>query len=164
MATSAPTPTTAELRHPARVAVVAAKWNVHIVDELLNGCVKRLRELGLDDDRLTIERVPGAFELPGAARMCVNTKRFDAVILIGCVIRGETYHFEVVANEAARGIQQVSVDSGIPCIFGVLTVDTEQQAKDRIGGAHGHAGRAAADAAAEMIGLAARLNAPAAGR
>ena len=154
MSTHAPKPLNADLPSSTRIAVVAARFNADIVDKLLDGCLTRLKELGLDESRIETHRVPGAFELPVAARMFVDAKRFDAVILLGCVIRGETYHFETVANEAARGIQQVAIDSGIPCIFGVLTVETRQQALDRSGGSHGHAGVSSANAAAEMIALA----------
>jgi 6,7-dimethyl-8-ribityllumazine synthase len=138
----------------ARVAVVAARFNAHIVDELLGGCLKRLKELKLPESNVQVHRVPGAFELPVAARMLARTRHFDAVICLGCVIRGETPHFDYVAGECARGIQQVALEEVIPVIFGVLTTNSEAQARDRIGGKHGHAGERAADAAAEMIALA----------
>ena len=154
MSSNAPNSSTIELPASARIAIVASRWNAPIIDALLSGCVGRLTELKLDESRIDVHRVPGAFELPVAAKLLVDTKRYDAVILIGCVIRGDTYHFELVANEAARGIQQVAIDSGVPCIFGVLAVDTVEQAHARAGGEHGHAGIAAADAAAEMIALA----------
>jgi 6,7-dimethyl-8-ribityllumazine synthase len=132
---------------------VAAQFNAFIVDELLSGCVRRLKELGAADDQIEVYRVPGAFELPVAAKVASQTRRFAAVICLGCVIRGDTPHFDYVAGEAARGIQQVAVTEALPIIFGVLTTNTEQQAKDRVGGAHGHAGERAAEAAAEMIGV-----------
>lgn len=138
----------------ARVAVVAARFNAHIVDELLAGAEARLKELGLDGARVDVHRVPGAFELPVAAKMLIDTQRYAAVICLGCVIRGDTAHFDYVAGEAARGIQNVATQTGVPVIFGVLTTENEQQARDRTGGAHGHAGRNAADAAVEMIALA----------
>lgn len=141
----------------ARIAVVAARFNAHIVDELLAGAMARLKELGLGEGRVEMHRVPGAFELPVAAKMLADTGRFAAVICIGCVIRGETAHFEYVAGEAARGIQAVACDTGKPVIFGVLTTETEQQARDRCGGTHGHAGRSAADAAVEMIALSEKI-------
>jgi 6,7-dimethyl-8-ribityllumazine synthase len=156
------TPQPIELKIPpdARVAVVAARWNADIVEALLAGCVARLRSLGIGEANLDVHRVPGAYELPVAAKMCVKSRRFyNAVILIGCVIRGDTAHFDYVAGEAARGIQQVGIDSGVPCIFGVLTVENHQQALDRAGGSHGHAGEAAAEAAAEMIALARTIQA-----
>lgn len=152
--TAAATP---QLPFDARVAVVAARFNEHIVGRLLDGCLARLKAMGLDDERLVVERVPGAFELPVAAKMFVDTRQYSAVICLGCVIRGETAHFEHVAGQAAAGIRQLAVSSGVPVIFGVLTTETEQQAIDRAGGAHGHAGESAADAAADMIALASRV-------
>ena len=151
MSTDAPSPAVGRLPADARVAVVAARFNGRIVDELLAGCLRRLEALGVTGDEVEVHRVPGAFELPVAARVLAGTRRFAAVICLGCVIRGDTPHFDYVAGEAARGIQQVAVNEGLPVIFGVLTTDTEQQARDRTGGPHGHAGERAADAAAEMI-------------
>ena len=159
MSTAAPTPAEAKVPSGARVAVVAARFNARIVDELLAGCLRRLRHYGLDEaaGRVEVHRVPGAFELPVAAKILGSTGRFAAVICLGCVIRGDTPHFDYVAGEAARGIQQVGLSESLPVIFGVLTTNTEQQALDRIGGPHGHAGERAADAAAEMIALVARV-------
>lgn len=137
----------------ARVSIVAARFNSEIVNELLAGCLHRLEQLALKRIRMEVHHVPGAFELPVAAKLLIDAGNVDAVICLGCVIRGDTPHFDYVAGEAARGIQQVAIDSGVPVIFGVLTVDTEQQAKDRIGGSHGHAGKRAAEAALEMIAL-----------
>jgi 6,7-dimethyl-8-ribityllumazine synthase len=144
----------------ARVGVVAARFNEQVVDGLLSGCLRRLTELGLNTDRVEIHRVPGAFELPVAAKLLAESKRVHAVICLGCVIRGDTPHFDYVAGEAARGIQKVSIESGIPVIFGVLTTNTEQQARDRIGGSHGHAGERAAEAAIEMIAFAENVRCP----
>lgn len=154
---SAKVPIPAQTRVPAdaKFAMVAARFNGEIVDELLAGCVRRFGELGVDEDRIELHRVPGAFELPLAAKLLAASKRFSAIICLGCVIRGETPHFDYVAGECARGIQQVSLEMSLPVIFGVLTTNTEQQARDRIGGKHGHAGERAADAAAEMLALAA---------
>lgn len=157
MSTHSPKQMKFDLPPSTRIGVVAARFNGEIVDVLLDGCVQRLREIGLVDSNIETHRVPGAFELPVAAKMLVETKRYEAVILLGCVIRGETYHFETVANEAARGIQQVAINSGVPCILGVLTVENMDQAKARAGGSHGHAGISSADAAAEMIALARSL-------
>ena len=136
---------------------MAARFNEDIVNELLAGCVRRIGELKLDESRVDVHRVPGAFELPLAAKLLARTKRFNAVICLGCVIRGDTPHFEYVAGECARGVQRVALDEAVPVIFGVLTTDTEEQARDRAGGKHGHAGERAADAAAEMIALAAQV-------
>lgn len=148
-APTVPTP----LPSDVRIAIVAAKFNAHIVDVLLEGCVDRLGEWGLTPDRLIIERVPGAYELPIAAQAIALGLAPDAIICLGCVIRGDTPHFEYVAGQAAQGIMQVSLDCGLPVIFGVLTTNTEQQSLDRAGGSHSHAGKNAADTAAEMIPL-----------
>ena len=136
-----------------KVGVIAARFNAALVDELLSGCLRRLKELGLQEDGIEVRRVPGAFELPVAAQAMARTKTVAAVICLGAVVRGDTPHFEYVAGEAARGIQQVALTEHLPVIFGVLTTNTEQQAWDRAGGKHGHAGERAADAAAEMIVL-----------
>ena len=153
MSTNVPDPSRARFSADARIAVVAARFNAHIVDELLTGCQRRLAGLGATNGHVEIYRVPGAFELPIAAKAAAQTRRFAAIICLGCVIRGDTPHFEYVAGEAARGIQQVAIAEALPVIFGVLTTNTEQQARDRIGGSHGHAGERAAEAAAEMIGV-----------
>ena len=147
----------ADLPESARVAIVAARFNSEVTDELLDGCMRRLEELGIDGSRVELHRVPGAFELPVAAKMLARTKRFGAIICLGCVIRGDTPHFDYVAGEAARGIQQVALEENLPVIFGVLTVNTELQAKERIGGKHGHHGERAAEAAAEMMALTIRI-------
>jgi 6,7-dimethyl-8-ribityllumazine synthase len=143
----------ADLPETARVAVVAARFNHEIVDELVSGCLGRLEELGIDGSRVDLHRVPGAFELPVAAKMLARTKRYSSIVCLGCIVRGDTPHFDYVAGEAARGIQEVALTEMIPTIFGVLTTNTEEQALARTGGAHGHAGERAADAAAEMVDL-----------
>ena len=157
MSRKPPKPQKTEFPPDARLAIVAARFNEEIVNELTDGCVRRIAQLGLDEARVLVHRVPGAFELPLAAKLLARTKRFNAIICLGCVIRGETPHFDYVAGEAARGIQRVALDEGVPVIFGVLTTDTEEQARDRAGGRHGHAGERAAEAAAEMIALAASV-------
>ena len=157
MSTHAPKSAVATLPPDAKIAVIAARFNSQIVDELLAGCLRRLEALNISESNVQVQHVPGAFELPVAAKLLARTKRFEAVICLGCVIRGDTPHFEYVAGEAARGIQRVAVDESIPVIFGVLTTNTEEQARERVGGKHGHAGERAADAAAEMILLARSL-------
>jgi 6,7-dimethyl-8-ribityllumazine synthase len=142
----------------ARIAIIASRFNSEIVEELLRGCLGELTDMGIGSERVSIHRVPGAFELPLAAKLAARTRQFSAVICLGAVIRGETPHFDYVAGEAARGIQQVMLDEALPVIFGVLTTDTEEQARQRIGGAHGHAGKRAAEAAVEMIALANQLH------
>src|SRR5688572_25953413 len=151
MSTNAPPFSPLDVPPDAHVAIVAARFNAELVDELLAGCRRRLGELGVEASRVSVHRVPGAFELPVAAKALAGTQRYAAVICLGCVIRGDTPHFDYVAGEAARGIQQVAIETGLPVIFGVLTTDTEQQARDRAGGPHGHAGERAAEAALEMI-------------
>lgn len=153
MSTGRPSSLKIEVSGHARLGVIAARFNESIVDELLAGCLRRLRELGAQDDRIEVHRVPGAFELPLAAQALARTGRVSAVICLGCVIRGDTPHFDFVAGECARGIQDVVLSEHLPIIFGVLTTNTEEQARDRTGGKHGHAGERAADAAVEMISL-----------
>jgi 6,7-dimethyl-8-ribityllumazine synthase len=151
MSTAVPQTLSLDLPSDVRVAVVVARFNAHLTDELLAGCLRKLTSLGLDGERVEIFRVPGAFELPVMAKVLATTRRVAAVICLGAVVRGDTPHFDYVAGEAARGCQQVACSEGIPIIFGVLTTNTEQQALDRIGGSHGHAGERAAEAAVEMI-------------
>lgn len=157
MSTNVPEAVAVGIGPHARVAVVAARFNAFIVDQLLTGCLHRLAQLGAAEGMVDVFRVPGAFELPVAAKAAAQSRRYAAVICLGCVVRGDTPHFEYVAGEAARGIQQVAVSEGLPVIFGVLTTNTEQQALDRTGGSHGHAGQRAAEAAAEMIDVIARI-------
>lgn len=153
MSTQAPAFVPADIPSDAKIAIVAARFNQKLVDALLEGCRARLEHHGIDPERIDIQRVPGAFELPLAARALAQTKRFRAIICLGAVVRGETPHFDYVAGECARGIQSVALSEGLPVIFGVLTTNNEQQAWDRCGGAHGHAGERAADAALEMIAM-----------
>ncbi len=136
-----------------RVCIVSARWNSFVTDRLTEGAVATLRECGLREEDVTVARVPGAFEVPTAARWAAECGRFDAVICIGAVIRGDTAHFEYVAGGATDGIGTVSQDTGVPVIFGVLTVDSVQQALDRAGGKDGHKGEEAARAAIEMANL-----------
>jgi 6,7-dimethyl-8-ribityllumazine synthase len=147
----------ADLPETARVAIVAARFNGEITDDLLNGCMRRLGELDIDGSRVEIHRVPGAFELPVAAKALARTHRFSSIICLGCIVRGDTPHFDYVAGEAARGIQDVALSEMIPIIFGVLTVNTEEQARERVGGKHGHYGERAADSACEMMAMMLRI-------
>lgn len=114
-----------------KYAVVAARFNNTIVNNLLEGAVTTLQKHGVDTNRIDTILVPGAFELPVAASHLVATQKYSAVIALGCVIRGDTPHFDFVAGECARGIMNVGLDSGVPVIFGVLTTDTLQQAQLR---------------------------------
>lgn len=153
MSRHAPKKLSAKVPKDAKIAIVAARFNAHIVDELLAGCINELGRLDIAGPRVQVHRVPGAFEIPLAAKVLSRTKKFDAIICLGCVIRGDTPHFDFVAGECARGVQAVALAEHLPVIFGVLTTNTEKQAKDRAGGSHGHAGKSAAQAAVEMIAL-----------
>jgi 6,7-dimethyl-8-ribityllumazine synthase len=157
MSSQTPAPTRRLPPKKARFAIVAARFNEEIVEKLLAGCLTHLSALGVTADRLETVRVPGAFELPLAAQALAQTKKFAAVICLGAVIRGDTPHFDFVASQAASGIQQAALNTGVPIIFGVLTTDNLQQAQDRCGGKHGHAGERAADAAVEMAAVLAAL-------
>jgi 6,7-dimethyl-8-ribityllumazine synthase len=146
-----------EIPPGARIAIAAARFNADVVEKLLAGCLRRLKKLGIRASRVEVHRVPGAFELPLAAKALAQTRQFHAVICLGAVIRGDTPHFDYVAGECARGVSAVSLSEKLPVIFGVLTTNDEQQARERCGGKHGHAGERAADAAVEMIALLASL-------
>lgn len=141
-----------------RVAIVVSRFNEDITGALLDGARRVLGEHGLADDALTLVSVPGAYELPLTAKQLAAHGAVDAVICLGAVVRGDTPHFDYVAGEAARGIMQASLDTGVPIIFGVLTVDTHQQALDRVGGSEGHKGEEAAITAIEMANLVGRLS------
>jgi 6,7-dimethyl-8-ribityllumazine synthase len=122
-----------------------------VVDKLAEGAVACLRKHGVAEDDLDLVWVPGAFELPVAARRLAGSGGYDAVICLGAVIRGETAHFDFIAAEAARGISQVALETGVPVMFGVLTTETYEQAMDRAGGQHGNKGWDAAMAALETV-------------
>ena len=136
-----------------RFGAVVAGFHRALADRLLAGARGRLTDSGLGADALEVHWVPGAFELPLAAKTLAETGRFSAVLALGAVIRGETPHFEYVSNIAAAGLSRVSLDTGVPCTFGVLTCDTMDQAEARAGGSVGNAGEDAADAAVVMANL-----------
>ena len=140
-----------------RVAIVAARFNDVIVTALLQGAVEAWRRHGGEERELFIARVPGAFELPLVARRLAGTGRYEAIVALGCVIRGDTPHFEYVAGECARGLQQASADTGVPVAFGVLTLENIEQARGRAGADSGNKGAEAMDSALEMAHLMARL-------
>ena len=151
MSTQAPAALLLKIDPNLRIGISAARFNADLVDELLAGCLRRLNQLGVTANQIDLVRVPGAFELPVTARAFAETGRHAAVICLGAVVRGDTPHFDFVAGECARGLQAVATNTGLPVIFGVLTTNTHQQALDRVGGSHGHAGERAAEAAVEMI-------------
>ena len=140
-----------------RFALVASRFNSFITDRLLAGAVDALEASGADSENIAIVHVPGSFEIPLTAKKLAEGGRTDAVIAIGCILRGETAHFDYVASEVARGVQLAQLDTGIPVIFCVLTCDTLEQAIDRAGLKSGNKGFDAGLAAIEMANLARQL-------
>ena len=143
----------------ARYAIVVARFNSFIVDKLLEGALDALRRHGVKDADITIVKAPGAFELPVLTRNVQATQDYDAVIALGAVIRGGTPHFEYVAGECVKGLSVVSLESRIPVAFGVLTVDTIEQAIERAGTKAGNKGAEAALSAIEMVSVIGKLKA-----
>ena len=136
-----------------RFAIVVGRFNSFITTKLLDGALDGLKRHGVAEDDVTVAHVPGAFEVPMAARRLAATGEFHAVIGLGAVIRGATPHFDYICAEAARGIAKVSVDTGVPSVFGVLTTDTVEQAVERAGTKSGNKGFDAAMSALEMASL-----------
>ena len=142
-----------------RFAVLAARFNERVVEGLVRGAVDALRRHGVADKQVEIVRVPGAYDMPMVARRLAQSRRYDAIIALGAVIRGATAHFDYVAGECASGLARVAAETGIPVAFGVLTTDTADQAMDRAGGKAGNKGADAALAAIELANLLRRLEA-----
>jgi 6,7-dimethyl-8-ribityllumazine synthase len=140
-----------------RFAIVAAKFNVEIVDALLAGAIDGFKRHGVGDDRIDIVRVPGAFEIPVVAQALGDTGGYSAVVCLGAVIKGDTDHYEYVCRAVTDGVTQAALGCGIPLIFGVLTCATEEQALDRVGGKEGNKGFDSALAAIEMASLMKKL-------
>jgi len=134
-------------------AIVVSRFNNFITEKLLEGAIDCIVRHGGSDDKITTCYVPGAMEIPAVARLMAESGKYDAVICLGCVIRGATPHFEYVAGQAARGIAQLAMQTGLPVIFGVLTADTIEQAIERAGTKAGNRGYDAAAAAIEMADL-----------
>ncbi len=141
----------------SKFAIVVGRWNSFVVESLLEGALDSLKRHGVHEDNIKIIRHPGAFETPLTVKKVVKTGKFDAVIALGAVIRGGTPHFEYVAGECVKGLAQVSLDSEIPVTFGVLTVDTIEQAIERSGCKAGNKGEEAALSALEMVNLISEL-------
>ncbi len=141
-----------------RYVLVVARWNSFVVEHLLEGAVDALRRHGIADDQMHIVRVPGAFEIPVACQKIARREDCDAIIALGAVIRGGTPHFEHVAGECTKGIAQVQMESGKPIAFGVLTVDSIEQAVERAGTKAGNKGAEAALSALEMVSLGTALD------
>jgi len=141
-----------------KFALITSRFNDFITDKLVGGALDALVRSGVDDDDIDLLKVPGAFEIPLVAKKAVTTGKYDAVICLGAVIRGSTSHYDYVCAEASKGIAQVSLDSGTPVIFGIITTDTIEQAIERAGTKAGNKGWSAAVSAVEMANLMDTLN------
>lgn len=132
-----------------KLAIITSRFNQEITGKLLSGAKERCAELGIKN--LMVLHVPGAVEIPLMAQEIAVSQEYDAIIALGAVIRGETSHYDYVCEQVSQGCQKVMMDFAVPVIFGVLTTDDDDQARERVGGKHGHKGRDAVDAACEMI-------------
>ena len=141
-----------------RFALIAARFNDFVVEPLLRGALDALKRHGVTEKQIDIVRVPGAFDIPIVARKLAQSQRYAALVALGCVIRGQTPHFDYVAGECAGGIARIALETGVPVAFGVLTTDTVEQAVDRAGGKAGNKGADAALVAIEMANLLRRLD------
>ena len=144
-----------DLRSPAgaRYAILAARWNPRVTDALVDGARRAFADHGVPEDAVDLVRVPGAWELPVAAARVIDRGEYAAVVALGCVVRGDTRHYEHVSDECARGLMRVALDTGVPVLNGVLAVEVFADAEARAGGAHGNKGEEAAMAAIEMADL-----------
>jgi 6,7-dimethyl-8-ribityllumazine synthase len=138
---------------PGRFALVAARFNAAIVDSLVGGAIDGLTRHGIGDTSIDVVRVPGSFEIPLVAQRLAGSRKYAAVICLGCVIRGDTDHYDYVAGEAASGVGRAALATGVPVIFGILTCDTLEQALNRSGAKAGNKGFDAALTAIEMVNL-----------
>ena len=136
-----------------KIGIIVSRFNSFVSERLLEGALDTLIRSGAEDSAIDVVRVPGAFEIPLMAQKMAKSGSYDAVICLGAVIRGATSHYDLVANEAAKGVAQVGLDTGVPTIFGVLTTDTIEQAIERAGSKAGNKGSEVALAAIEMINL-----------
>jgi len=141
------------------VGIVVGRFNGDITSRLLDGALEALAEAGVARERIDVMPVPGAFELPLGAMALAKTRRYACIVALGCVIRGDTPHFEYIASEAASGLQLAGLETGVPVSFGVLTCDSRRQAEERAGGEQGNKGGEAARTALEMADAMARLRA-----
>jgi 6,7-dimethyl-8-ribityllumazine synthase len=146
------------LARDLRFAFIAARFNDFVVEALIRGALDALKRHGASEKQIEIVRVPGAFDIPLVARKLAQSRRYDALITLGAVVRGQTPHFEYVAGECASGISRIALETGVPIAFGVLTTDTMEQAVDRAGGKAGNKGADAALVAVEMANLLRRLD------
>jgi len=136
-----------------RFAIIASRWNEFLTARLIDGALDALERLGADEKAVELYRVPGSFEIPLLARKVAGAGKFDAVICLGTIIRGDTPHFEYVAGEATKGIAQAGMETGLPVVYGIVTADTLEQAIDRAGVKAGNKGFDAAMSAVELVNL-----------
>ncbi len=136
-----------------RFAIIASRWNDFLTSRLIDGALDALERLGADEKAVELYRVPGSFEIPLLARKVAGAGKFDAVICLGTIIRGQTPHFEYVAGEATKGIAQAGMETGLPVVYGIVTADTLEQAIDRAGVKAGNKGFDAAMSAVELVNL-----------
>ena len=136
-----------------RVGIVVSRFNNLFTDKLLDGAIDCLIRHGAKEDQITVAHVPGSFELPYAAQKLVKSGRFDTVICLGALVRGDTPHFDFIAAEASKGVAKLSLESGLPVIYGIITADTLEQAIERSGTKAGNKGWQAGEAAIEMVNL-----------
>ena len=134
-----------------KFAIVVSEFNKYITEALLQGSLAKLQQANINTEWVQVVWVPGAVEIPFTAQLLAKTKRYQAIICLGAVIRGETDHYDYVCQQVSYGCQRVMLDHDLPVIFGILTTDNEDQAQDRLGGKHGHKGEDAAEAALRMV-------------
>jgi len=149
--TSSPSPLPLNAGAGRRIGICAARWHRELVDELRHGAVETLQAYGVAPEDILVVDCPGSYELPVVAARLIQQSGVDAVIALGVVVRGETAHFEYVSSPVAHGLMDLSISTGVPCMFGVLTTDTLDQARERCGGEHGHKGREAAEGALQLL-------------
>ncbi len=135
------------------IAIIVSRFNEPITQALLDGALTRLRELDFSDDQITVVHVPGAVEIPLMAQHLARKEQFKSIVTLGAIIRGETSHYDYVCDQVSQGCQQVMMEHHLPVIFGVLTTENAEQARQRVGGNHGHKGVDAINAAVEMVSL-----------
>lgn len=131
-------------------AIVVSEFNENITNELLLGALEKFREFGFKEKNISVVHVPGAIEIPLVAKLLAKSGKFNAIVCLGAVIRGETSHYDYVCEQVSQGCQRVMLDYDLPIIFGILTTENEEQAHDRIGGKEGHKGKEAAETAVKM--------------
>ncbi|MCS7000368.1 MAG: 6,7-dimethyl-8-ribityllumazine synthase [Candidatus Kapabacteria bacterium] len=146
-----------QYRSDVQIAIAVARWNQLVTERLLAGALEALRRQGISQEQVTVVWCPGSFELPLVVKTLAESHAYDGIIALGCVIRGETPHFDYVASQAASGIMQAMLETNTPCAFGVLTTDTLDQALERAGGKAGNKGAEAALTVLEMVDVLSRL-------